>query len=201
MKITYAAALLLITGCTHPAERVTVAPALAVSGVAKPAATARNPLVGGADLPPDRLLAANLAGAPVLSTLTRLANASGLADALATGPVTLFAPTDEAFGRLAPGTVEALSKPDNRAALGKLVSLHLVAGRLSSVDLVRKITAARGRATLTTIGGESLSLSLTGNVVTLADAGGNRSFVETADVRARNGIMHVVNGVLVPRLP
>ena len=195
------APLLLAAACTTPAQRVTVAPAIAVVDVAEPAPTAANPPVGGVALPIDRTIAANLAAAPPLATLGRAVAAADLAATLAgAGPYTLFAPTDEAFGRLAPGTVDALLKPENKGALVKLVTLHLVVGRLSSADLVRAIAAGGGHATLTSVAGEPLVLTLTGSVVTLTDGGGNRSYVEIADVRERNGVIHVVNGVLVPRL-
>lgn len=202
MRIAFATAPLLIAACTQPAERVAVAPAIAVVDTAEPSPNAGNPLVAGADLPPDRTLAANLAAAPLLSTLTRAAAAAGQSAALdAPGAYTLFAPTDEAFGRLAPGTIEALMKAENRGPLTRLVTLHLVAGRHSSADLIRRIRAGNGAATLTSVAGEPLRLTLTGNVVTLTDAGGNKSYVEVADVRETNGVMHIVNGVLVPRLP
>ena len=109
-------------------------------------------------------------------------------------------PTDEAFGRLAPGTVDALLKPENRATLTRLIGLHVVATRLSTAELVRRIAGGGGRATLTSVTDEPLTLSLTGSVVTLTDGGGNRSYVEVADVRQRDGVIQVVNGVLVPRL-
>ena len=199
-----AAALLLLlalAGCVQPTQRVTVAPATAVVDVVEPAPTAANPPVGGATLPTDRTIAANLAAAPTLSTFVRAAAGAGQTATLdAAGDYTVFAPTDEAFGRLAPGTVDALLKPENRAALSKLVTLHIVAGRLSSAALVRRITAGGGRATLTSVAGEPLLLTLTGSVVTLTDSGGNKSYVEVADVRESNGVIHVVNGVLVPRL-
>lgn len=193
--------LLLIAGCARPAERVVVAPAVAVVGSAEPDPAARNPPVGGKDMPLEATIAATIALAPNLSTLVRAVDAAGRSGSLAgDDQLTLFAPTDEAFGRLAPGTVDALLKPENNAALVKLVTLHLVEGRLSSAELVRRIAAGGGRATLTSVAGEPLTLTLTGSVVTLTDAGGNRSYVEVADVRERNGVIHVVNGVLVPRL-
>lgn len=196
------AVLLALAACTRPAERVAVAPAVAVVEAVEPSPSAGNPLVAGADLPPDRTIAANLAAAPMLSTLTRAAAASGQTAPLeAARAMTLFAPTDEAFGRLAPGTVEALMKPENRGPLTRLVTLHLVSGRHSSADLIRRIRAGNGTATLTTVAGEPLTLTLTGAIVTLTDAGGNKSYVEVADVRETNGVMHIVNGVLVPRLP
>lgn len=198
----FAPALLLFAGaCTTTPQRVTVAPAIAVVDVAEPAPTAANPAVGGADIPLGGTIAADVKIPPNLATLVRAVGASGQEAALAgTGPLTVFAPTDEAFGRLAPGTVDALLKPENRAALTRLVTLHVVAERLTSVELVRRVRAGGGRATLTSVAGEPLTVTLTGNVVTLTDGGGNKSYVEVADVRAANGVMHVVNGVLVPRL-
>lgn len=193
--------VLLLAGCSQPTERVRVAPAVAVVE-AEPIPPAANPLVGGVVVPVDRTLAADIAAVPTLSVLNRAAAAAELSATLAgPGPVTLFAPTDEAFGRLAPGTVDALLKPENRAALGKLINLHIVPGRLTSTELIRRVTAGGGRATLTSAAGEMLTVTMTGAIVTLTDAGGNRSYLETADVRGTNGVMHVVNGVLVPRLP
>lgn len=192
---------LLLAACNQSAERVRVAPAIAVVGT-EAAVPTRNPLVGGVVLPVDRTLATDIAAVPTLSMLNRAVVAAGLAATLGgPGPVTLFAPTDEAFGRLAPGTVDALLKPENRASLAKLLNLHTVPGRLTSAELIRRVTAGGGRATLTSTAGETLTVTMTGNIVTLTDAGGNRSYLETADVRGSNGIMHVVNGVLVPRLP
>ena len=196
MKATALIVPLLAAACATLPRQVVVAPATAVVDATEPAPTAANPPVGGVDLPLAGTLAANLSAAPLLSTYARLLAASGQQ----LDGVTVFAPTDEAFGRLAPGTVEALLKPENHAALAKLVTLHFVAGRLSSAALVRRIAAGGGSASLNSIAGEPLALSMTGSVVTLTDAGGNKSYVETADVRETNGVIHVVNGVLVPRL-
>ena len=195
------AAPLLIAGCVQPARHVRVAPAVAVGDAPAPLQTAGNPAVAGVVMPVGRTLIADVAAAPNLTVLVRAVQTAGLGDALAgPGPVTLFAPTDEAFGRLAPGTVDALMKPDNRASLLKLLRLHLVAGRLSTADLLRRVQAGGGTATLTTIAGEAITLTLTGPVLTLTDSGGNKSYIETADIRAANGVLHVVNGVLVPKL-
>ena len=191
---------LLTAACASGPSRVAIAPAASVADLAEPAATAANPPVGGVDLPITQGVAADLAAAPTLSILTRLVAATGRAAALGGAPVTVFAPTDAAFGRLAPGTVDALLKPENRATLARFVTLHIVAGRWSSAVLVRRIAAGGGRATLTSVAGEPLVLTMTGSVVTLTDGGGNRSYVEIADVRASDGVIHVVNGVLVPRL-
>lgn len=194
---------LLVAGCAQPVAGPLAAPAS--PGAAAPAAPlvpAANPDVGGATLPMDQTLANNVAAAPPLSTFARLLATAGLTDALgAPGPFTLFAPSDTAFGRLQPGTVEALAKSENRAALIKLLDLHRVAGALTGIELMRRIQAGGGHATLASLAGEPLTATMTGGIVTLTDAGGDRSYVEIADVRAANGVLHVVNGVLVPRLP
>lgn len=164
-------------------------------------APAKNPAVGGVSLPTDGTIAANLAAAPVFATLVRAIAAANMADTLAAaGPFTVFAPTDEAFGRLQPGTVEALLKPENRTSLTRLLGLHLVPERLGGLELMRRIAAGGGRATLATVAGEPLTVTLTGGIVTLTDAGGNKSYVEVADVRSGNGLIHVVNGVLIPHI-
>ena len=199
MRALLPLAVLLLAGCASSVQEVRVAPAVAVE--AAEATTTANPLVGGVAMPADRTLALGLAAAPNLATLQRAVVAADLARTLAgPGPLTLFAPTDEAFSRLAPGTAEALLKPENRASLARLLQLHLVAGRISSAELLRRIQAGGGRTELTSVAGEPLSVTLTGSVVTLTDRGGNKSYVETADVRQTNGTMHVVNGVLVPRI-
>src|SRR3546814_5445376 len=115
-------------------------------------------------------------------------------------PFTVFAPTDAAFGRLAPGTLDALLLPENKPALTKLVIYHVVPGRLTVADLEARIAAGGGTATLTTVEGEPLTLGLVGTVIALTDVGGNKSYVETGDIREANGVMHVVNGIMIPTI-
>jgi uncharacterized surface protein with fasciclin (FAS1) repeats len=117
------------------------------------------------------------------------------------GPYTLFAPTDAAFTRLAPGISSELLAPENRSALVGLLRYHVVPGVLSTQQLTALMRAGGGRATLTTLGGQPLTVTMTGDVVTLTSATGNRSYVEAADVAQINGVIHVVNGVLIPNLP
>jgi uncharacterized surface protein with fasciclin (FAS1) repeats len=141
----------------------------------------------------------NARAAPPLATFARAIHAAGLDEALAAaGPLTVFAPTDEAFGRLAPGNLDALLLPENRAALAKLVQYHVVPGRLTVADLEARIAAGSGTATLTTLKGEPLTATLVNNIVALTDIHGNKSYIETGDIRAANGMMHVVNGILIP---
>lgn len=188
---------MLIAGCAPTVARerppVVLAPA--------PAIPVGNPSVGGVMMPTARTIADNVAAAPNLSTLVGAVAADGLTDTLKRpGPLTVFAPTNEAFGRLAPGTVDALLKPENKASLTKVLTYHIVPGALSGAELIRRIAAGGGRAMLTSVEGETLTLSMTGAIVTLTDSGGNKSYIETADVRQSNGVVHVVNGVLIPRL-
>lgn len=195
-------ALSLLAGCARPAAD---APPTAEASRPAPAAAVPivpgNPAIGGVVLPADRTIADGLAAAPSLTQLVRALAGAGLADTLrATGPFTLFAPSDAAWGRLQPGTTEALMKPENRLALVKLLGLHIVPERLTGTDLMARVAAGSGRATLATVAGEPLTVTQTGGILTLTDAGGNRSYVEIADIRQANGVIHVVNGVLVPRL-
>ena len=202
MRFVLLAAALSLASCARPAAETAVpvgpgrdAPPAAV------AATARNPAIDGVVLSADRPIADDLSAAPTLSIFVRALAASDMAASLrASGPFTVFAPTNEAFGRLQPGTVDALLKPENRASPTRLLGLHVVAERLGAVELMRRVSAGGGRATLASVAGEPLTVTLTGGILTLTDAGGNRSYVETADVRQANGVVHVVNGVLVPKL-
>lgn len=172
------------------------------AGIATPTVpVAANPAVGGAPMLAGRTIAANAAAAPNLSTLVTAVKAAGLVDTLSgPGPFTVFAPTDEAFSRLAPGTVDTLLRPENKAALTRVLTYHVVPGVLTAADLTARVTAGGGTATLTSVEGDPLTLTLTQGHLTLTDVGGNRSYVETGDVRQSNGVVHVVNGVLVPKL-
>ena len=197
----------LLAGCAQPTDRPATAAAGAPGGDAAgprspPIIPGGNPAVGGVVMPAERSIVDNIAAAPILATFARLLAAAGETEALkGAGPFTVFAPSDAAFARLQPGTVDALLKPENHTALVKLLDLHRVAGALTDVELMRRVVAGGGRATLTSGAGEPITVTVTGGIVTLTDAGGNRSYVEVADVRQANGMLHVVNGVLVPRLP
>lgn len=167
-----------------------------------PAATpAPAPTIGGAAVDPAATIAANVARVPDLATFVTAMQAAGLDQRLAgPGPITLFAPTNDAFGRLAPGTVDALLKPENKPSLIKLLDYWIIDGRVSTADLRDRVQAGGGSATLATAEGDALTVTLTGTVLTLTDVNGNKSYIEESDVPQANGLIHVVNGVLIPDL-
>lgn len=159
------------------------------------------PTIGGAVLDPADTIAANAGKAPNLTTFVKLMQAAGFDTTLAgAGPYTLFAPTNDAFGRLAPGTVDTLLKPENKPSLVKLLEYVLIEGRVTSADLRARIRAGGGTTILTTIEGDPLTVTLTGEVLTLTDVNGNKSYIQVGDVPQANGLIQVVNGVLIPNL-
>ncbi len=177
--------------------------AIAQTAPATPAAPAAapNPTVGGAVMDATKPIATNAAAAPNLTTLVAAVQAAGLATTLAgPGPFTVFAPTNDAFSRLAPGTVDTLLKPEYKATLAKVLTYHVVPGTLTLTDIQAKVTAGGGKAVLTTVEGEPLTIELIGGGVQLTDVNGNKSYIETPDVAQSNGVVHVVNGVLSPKL-
>ncbi|WP_375402628.1 fasciclin domain-containing protein [uncultured Sphingomonas sp.] len=172
------------------------------SGSSAAASAGANPTVGGAPMIASRTIVQNASAAPNLSTLVAAVKAAGLVEMLSgPGPFTVFAPTNDAFSRLAPGTVDTLLKPENKASLTKVLTYHVVSGNVSAAQLQQQISAGGGTATLSTVAGAPLTARVENGNVTLTDQGGNKSYVETADVRQSNGVVHVVNGVLVPTLP
>jgi uncharacterized surface protein with fasciclin (FAS1) repeats len=135
----------------------------------------------------------------VHNTLVAAVQAAGIADMLAApGPFTIFAPTDDAFGKLPAGTVEMLVKPENRQALVGILAYHAVAGAVTSTDLVKLITDNGGKATINTVMGGTLTAEIVDGKVVITDAKGGKSMVTTADVTTSNGVIHVTDGVFLP---
>jgi len=136
---------------------------------------------------------------PSLSTLVAAVTAAGLVDTLASpGPFTVFAPTNTAFEKLPAGTVGMLVKPENKATLTKILTYHVVAGKLTAADIVGAIKAGGGMATLTTVSGDKLTARLSGTSVVITDAKGGQSAVTTVDVMQSNGVVHIIDSVLLP---
>ena len=132
-------------------------------------------------------------------TVLAAAKAAGLVEVLSgEKPLTVFAPTDEAFAKLPAGTVDTLLKPENKDTLVKILTYHVVAGRMSAADLEKAIKAGHGKAELKTVSGGKLWASMHGKSIMLTDEKGGMSRVTQADVFQSNGVIHVVDTVLMP---
>jgi uncharacterized surface protein with fasciclin (FAS1) repeats len=190
---------LTLAGCSTMSEDGAAASG---SGDAQASASSgSNPMVGGAEMFPTKNIVENAVNSADHTTLVAAVKAAGLVETLSgPGPFTVFAPTNDAFSRLAPGTVDTLLKPENKAALTKVLTYHVVPGNMSGAQIAAAIKAGGGTATLTTVEGEPLKASVEGGAVVLTDVNGNKSFVTQADVRQSNGVIHVVNGVLLPKM-
>ncbi len=151
---------------------------------------------------PTTTIAQALPTLPNHATLVKLVTAAKLDATLAgPGPFTVFAPNDEAFGRLPPGALDTLMKPEASASLATILKYHVVAGALTADQIKAQITAGGGKATLTTLAGQPLIASVgeNGNVM-LTDVNGGKAYVDTADVKETNGIVHLTNGMSVPKI-
>jgi len=155
--------------------------------------------VGGAAMYPSKTIVENAATAPNLSTLVAAVTAAGLVETLSSpGPFTVFAPTNDAFAKLPAGTVDTLVKPENKETLTKILTYHVVAGKIAAADVLAAIEAGGGKATLTTVAGEALTAEIDGGKVVLTDAKGGKSVVTQTDVFQSNGVVHVIDTVLMP---
>ena len=180
-------------------HRVFAASILALSLTAAPAAFAQSmsdPMVGGAAMYPSKTIVQNAVNSKDHTTLVAAVKAAGLVDTLnGPGPFTVFAPTNEAFAKLPAGTVDTLVKPENKDTLTKILTYHVVSGTYSAADLMK---LAKSGGTLTTVQGEPLSVSVKHHKVVLTDAKGGTSTVTIANVYQSNGVIHVVDTVLMP---
>ncbi len=156
--------------------------------------------VGGAPMYPSKNIIENAVNSKDHTTLVAAVKAAGLVDTLSgPGPFTVFAPTDEAFKKLPAGTVDTLVKPENKATLTKILTYHVVPGKVSAADLGAKIKQGNGKAMLKTVQGEDITAEMSGGKVVLVDAKGGKSTVTIADVNQSNGVIHVVDTVLMPK--
>ena len=167
--------------------------------MASPMGGEKTVMVGGAAMYPSKNIVENAVNSKDHTTLVTAVKAAGLVDTLSgPGPFTVFAPTNAAFAKLPAGTVENLVKPENKATLTKVLTYHVVAGKMSAADLVAKVKAGGGKATLTTVEGENLTLMAMGKGLAIHDAKGGTSMVTIADVNQSNGVIHVIDTVLMP---
>ena len=173
--------------------------AVAITMVAAPAHAQKDPDVGGAPMFANKNIVENAMNSKDHTTLVAAVKAAGLVATLqGPGPFTVFAPTNEAFEKLPSGTVDTLLKPENKEQLTKVLTYHVVPGKVTSKELVKKIKAGGGSATLKTVEGGMLTAKLDGKNVVLTDEKGGTSTVTIADVYQSNGIIHVVDTVLMP---
>ena len=161
--------------------------------------TKKDPKVGGAAMYANKNIVENAVNSKDHTTLVAAVKAAGLVDTLeGPGPFTVFAPTNEAFSALPAGTVDNLLKPENKDQLKKILTYHVVAGTMDSKAIRKAIKAGNGKATLTTVEGGTLTAAMKGGKLVLTDEKGGTSTVTIKDVYQSNGVIHVVNAVLMP---
>jgi uncharacterized surface protein with fasciclin (FAS1) repeats len=178
---------------------IAVALTLAFGICALSASAEKDPMVGGAAMYPTKNIVENAVNSKDHTTLVAAVKAAGLVETLqGPGPFTVFAPTNEAFDKLPAGTVDTLLKPENLAQLKKILTYHVVAGKLTSKDIAKQIKAGGGKAMLTTVEGGTLTAMMQGGKLVLTDEKGGTSTVTIANVIQSNGVIHVVDTVLMP---
>ncbi|MDI1287958.1 MAG: fasciclin domain-containing protein [Reyranella sp.] len=180
--------------------RHTLIVAAALSLLAVAPAVAQNPMVGGAPMMENKNIVENAVNSKDHTTLVAAVKAAGLVETLSgPGPFTVFAPTNSAFAKLPPGTVEMLVKPENKAKLTKILTCHVVAANAMSPAIAKMIMDDKGTHPVKTVGGCMLQAKMVGERITLTDENGNVATVTIADVKQSNGVIHVVDTVLLPK--
>lgn len=182
--------------------RITLTAALLAAGMAAaaPAFAETSPMVGGAPMMASKTIVENASKAGNLTTLVAAVKEAGLVDTLnGKGPFTVFAPTNDAFKKLPAGTVDKLMKPDMKADLKKVLTYHVVPGKLDAKELMAKAKMGGADANLKTVEGEVLTVKMDGDRLALIDQKGGGAFVEQADVNQSNGVVHVIDSVLMPK--
>ena len=163
------------------------------------AAMAATKMVGGAPMYPQKNIVENAVNSKDHTTLVAAVKAAGLVDTLeGPGPFTVFAPTNEAFKKLPAGTVDGLLKPENKAQLTSVLTYHVVPGKMSAADLAAAVKQGGGQASLKTVEGEPLTVTKKGKVISVTDSKGDTARVTIADVDQSNGVIHVINKVMLP---
>lgn len=160
---------------------------------------AKNPMVGGAAMFANKTIVANAVNSKDHTTLVAAVKAAGLVDTLSgTGPFTVFAPTNAAFARLPAGTVETLVKPENKPMLTSILTYHVVPGRITAGQIASLAARHRGTATLKTVQGDTLRFRKSGSAWTVVDSKGGSARITIANVMQSNGVIHVIDRVLMP---
>lgn len=170
--------------------------ALVVTGAV---AAQENPMVGGAAMYATKNIVENAVNSKDHTTLVAAVKAAGLVDTLSgPGPFTVFAPTNAAFAKLPPGTVDTLVKPENKAMLTGILTYHVVPGRITAQDIAAMAMKNGGKATYTTVAGGTLTFAKKGDGWQVWDAKGGHANITIANVMQSNGVIHVIDTVLMP---
>jgi uncharacterized surface protein with fasciclin (FAS1) repeats len=178
---------------------VTAITFIAICYSVAPLTAQKDPDVGGSPMYATKNIVQNAVNSKDHTTLVAAVKAAGLVDTLqGAGPFTVFAPVNAAFEKLLAGTVDTLLKPENKDQLVKVLTYHVIAGKVSSSDLVKMIKDGGGKAELTTVEGGKITASISDGKVILADEKGGSATVTIADVFQSNGVIHVVDSVLLP---
>ena len=187
-----------MTTIAKHALRITAAAAIALSASA---AFAENPMVGGAAMYETKNIVENAVNSADHKTLVAAVQAAGLVDTLqGEGPFTVFAPTDEAFAALPEGTVETLLKPENKDQLTKILTCHVVAADAMSDAIMKMVDDDNGAHPVNTVGGCVWTAKYEGDKIMIEDENGNVANVTIADVDQSNGVIHVIDSVLLPKM-
>ena len=158
-------------------------------------------MVGGAAMYPNKNIVENAVNSNDHTTLVAAVKAAGLVETLTSaGPFTVFAPTNAAFNLLPAGTVESLVKPENKATLASILTYHVVSGKFSAKDIVKMIKAGKGKAEIKTVSGGILTATRKGNKIMVKDSKGGVALVTIANVNQSNGVIHVIDHVLLPKM-
>ncbi len=156
--------------------------------------------VGGAPMYPSKDIVSNAVNSKDHTTLVAAVKAAGLVETLqSAGPFTVFAPTNAAFDLLPAGTVATLLKPENKAALTGVLTYHVVSGKYNALDLLKLIKAGNGKAVIKTVAGGNLTVSMKGKNIAIMDEKGGMAYVTIKDVNQSNGVIHVIDHVLLPK--
>jgi uncharacterized surface protein with fasciclin (FAS1) repeats len=157
-------------------------------------------MVGGAAMYPSKNIVENAVNSKDHTTLVAAVKAASLVETLqSAGPFTVFAPTNKAFDMLPAGTVENLLKPESKAALTGVLTYHVVSGKYTSMDLAKLIKAGKGTATLKTVAGGNLMVMIKGKKIAIKDENGGVAYVTIKDVNQSNGVIHVIDHVVLPK--
>ncbi|MBN8998365.1 MAG: fasciclin domain-containing protein [Rhizobiales bacterium] len=161
---------------------------------------AKTVMVGGAPMSSSKTIVQNAVNAKNLTTLVAAVKAAGLVETLSgPGPFTVFAPTNAAFAKLPKGTVDTLLKPENKKTLTAILTYHVIPGKLSAADIVASAKKHGGRAEYKTVNGETLAFVVKGKSLTIVDGKGGTAKVQVPNVYQSNGVVHVINNVLLPK--